>query len=87
MSRKEKLDLFLSRWISRKLTVFAIASVALFKEMNLDDIRLYTLNASAMAISFTNAERALKILLLAVSIIYTVLKIIEMKNKKDEANK
>ena len=30
MSRKEKLDLFLSRWVSRKLTVFAIASVALF---------------------------------------------------------
>jgi hypothetical protein len=29
MSRKEKLDLFLSR-ISRKLTVFVIASVALF---------------------------------------------------------
>ena len=55
--------------------------------MNLDDIRLYTLNASAMAISFTNAERALKILLLEVSIIYTVLKIIEMKNKKNEADK
>ena len=55
--------------------------------MNLDDIRLYTLNASAMAISFTNAERALKILLLTVSIIYTALKIIEMKNKKNEADK
>jgi hypothetical protein len=55
--------------------------------MNPDDIRLYTLNASAMAISFTNAERALKILLLTVSIIYTVLKIIEMKNKKNEADK
>jgi uncharacterized membrane protein len=53
--------------------------------MSIEDIRLYTLNASAMAISFTNAERALKILLLTVSIIYTVLKIIEMKNKKDEA--
>jgi hypothetical protein len=55
--------------------------------MSLDDIRLYTLNTSAMAISFTNAERALKILLLTVSIIYTVLKIIEMKNKKNEADK
>jgi hypothetical protein len=55
--------------------------------MSLDDIRLYTLNASAMAVSFTNAERALKILLLCVSIIYTVLKIIEMKSKKDEADK
>ena len=55
--------------------------------MSIEDIRLYTLNASAMAISFTNAERALKILLLTVSIIYTVLKIIEMKSKKDEADK
>jgi hypothetical protein len=30
MSRKEKIDLFLSRWVSRKLMAFAIASVALF---------------------------------------------------------
>ena len=55
--------------------------------MSLDDIRLYTLNASAMAVSFTNVERTLKILLLCVSIIYTVLKIIEMKNKKNETDK
>lgn len=30
MSRKEKIDLFLSKWISRKLMAFIIASVALF---------------------------------------------------------
>lgn len=30
MSRKEKIDLFLSRWVSRKLTVFIIGSIALF---------------------------------------------------------
>ena len=30
MSRKEKIDLFLSKWISRKLIVFAIGSIALF---------------------------------------------------------
>ena len=30
MSRKEKIDLFLSRWVSRKLMAFVIASVALF---------------------------------------------------------
>jgi len=30
MSIKEKVDLFLSRWVSRKLMVFAIGSVALF---------------------------------------------------------
>jgi hypothetical protein len=55
--------------------------------MSIEDIRLYTLNASAMAVSFTNVERTLKIVLLCVSIIYTVLKIIEMKSKKDEADK
>jgi hypothetical protein len=30
MSRKEKIDLFLSKWISRKLMAFVIASFALF---------------------------------------------------------
>jgi len=30
MSRKEKIDLFLNKWVSRKLMAFAIASVALF---------------------------------------------------------
>jgi hypothetical protein len=30
MSKKEKIDLFLKKWVSRKLMVFSIASVALF---------------------------------------------------------
>jgi hypothetical protein len=30
MSNKEKIDLFLNKWVSRKLTVFVIASVGLF---------------------------------------------------------
>lgn len=30
MSRKEKIDLLLSKWVSRKLTVFVIASAGLF---------------------------------------------------------
>lgn len=55
--------------------------------MSFEDLRLYTLNASAMAVSFTNVERTLKVVLLCVSIIYTVLKIIEMKSKKDETDK
>jgi len=55
--------------------------------MSIEDIRLYTLNASAMAVSFTNVEQTLKVVLLCVSIIYTVLKIIEMKSRKDEADK
>ena len=29
MSKSEKIDLFLNKWVSRKLTVFIIASVAL----------------------------------------------------------
>lgn len=32
MSRKEKIDLFLSKWVSRKLTVFVVASIGLFLE-------------------------------------------------------
>jgi len=30
MSTKEKVDLLLSKWVSRKLTVFVIASIGLF---------------------------------------------------------
>ena len=30
MSRNEKIDLYLKKWISRKLTVFIVASIALF---------------------------------------------------------
>ena len=30
MSTREKIDKFLSKWVSRKLMAFAIASVALF---------------------------------------------------------
>ncbi len=30
MSSKEKIDLLLSKWVSRKLTLFVIASVGLF---------------------------------------------------------
>ena len=30
MSRREKIDLFLNKWVSRKLTVFVVASTGLF---------------------------------------------------------
>lgn len=30
MSMKEKIDLFLNKWVSRKLTILVIASAALF---------------------------------------------------------
>jgi hypothetical protein len=56
--------------------------------MNINDLKILGFNASTMAISFTNAERALKnTFTMATSIIYTVLKIIEMSSIKDEANK
>jgi hypothetical protein len=30
MSTKEKIDFYLNKWVSRKLTVFVVASVGLF---------------------------------------------------------
>lgn len=30
MSKKEQIDLFLSKWVSRKLSVFVVASAGLF---------------------------------------------------------
>ncbi len=31
MSAREKIDIFLNRWVSRKLTVFVVGSVGLFR--------------------------------------------------------
>jgi hypothetical protein len=30
MSTREKVDIFLNKWVSRKLTVFVVASIGLF---------------------------------------------------------
>jgi len=55
--------------------------------MSINDLKLYTLNSLTMAISFSNVEATLKILLLCVSIVYTIMKTIELiKNKKDGKN-
>jgi len=55
--------------------------------MSINDLRLYSLNTLTMAISFSNVEATLKILLLCVSIVYTIMKTIELiKNKKDGKN-
>jgi hypothetical protein len=55
--------------------------------MQINDLRLYALNTLTMAISFSNVEATLKILLLCVSIVYTIMKTIELiKNKKDGKN-
>ena len=52
--------------------------------MNINDIKLYDFNVSAMALTFTNIEEVLKLILLTASIIYTILKIVEMKTKKSK---
>jgi hypothetical protein len=55
--------------------------------MSLNDLKLYGLNSAAMAISFSNVEATLKIFLLLISIVYTIMKTIElMKKKSDERN-
>lgn len=52
--------------------------------MSINDLKIYGLNSITMAISFSNVEATLKILLLCASIVYTVLKTIELvKNRKN----
>lgn len=52
--------------------------------MSINDLKLYGLNSISMAVSFTNIESTLKIILLLASIIYTIMKTIELiKNKND----
>lgn len=56
------------------------------KHMSISDIKLYTLNASTLGVTtFTHIEDGLKILLLLITIGYTVSKWINIK--KDENNK
>lgn len=55
--------------------------------MSNTDLKLYTLNGITMALSFSNMENALKIVLLIASIFYTVLKIVETFKKKHNDNK
>lgn len=52
--------------------------------MSINDLKLYAFNSIAMAVSFTNVENTLKIILLLASIIYTVMKTIELIRKKDD---
>ena len=51
--------------------------------MTNNDLKLYSLNSLAMVVSFSNVEAVLKIGLLCVSIVYTVMKIIELIKKKN----
>ena len=58
----------------------------LFKKhiMSFEDMKIGFMNAISLGISFTAVEQWLKVSLLIVSIVYTVLKIIEMKKVKNK---
>jgi hypothetical protein len=50
--------------------------------MSINDFKIYALNSIAMVVSFSNVEAILKIFLLLVSIVYTIMKTIELLNNK-----
>ena len=49
--------------------------------MNIGDVKLYALNITALSVSMTNIEDYLKILLLLVSIGYTLSKWVGLKDE------
>jgi hypothetical protein len=55
--------------------------------MSNTDLRLYTLNGVAVALSFSSIEGTLRILLVIASLFYTILKIVETIKKKYNDNK
>jgi hypothetical protein len=56
--------------------------VLIKNKMNLTDFKIYILNGSSLMISFTNIDAILKILLLSVTIGYTIHKWYLMNKKK-----
>ena len=55
--------------------------------MDMQDNRIALINLVTFTISFMNVEQWLKIILLASSIIYTILKIYGLKSKPKDENK
>lgn len=53
--------------------------------MSNNDLKIGAINAITMAISFTNVESILKIILLIVSIAYTALKTYEIIKNKNQS--
>jgi uncharacterized membrane protein YesL len=47
-------------------------------------LKIYALNTTSMIISFSNIEQTLKIILLTVSIVYTLIQTVKILNKKDD---
>jgi uncharacterized protein (DUF779 family) len=52
--------------------------------MDMQDIKIAFINFLTFTISFSNVEQWLKLTLLIVSIVYTIQKIFELKNKKKD---
>jgi hypothetical protein len=52
--------------------------------MDMQDNKIALFNLMTFTVSFTSVEQWLKVILLIASIAYTVLKIYEIKKKKDE---
>lgn len=50
--------------------------------MDLQDLKIAAINALSLAVSFTNIEMGLKIILLIASIVYTVTKTWEIYRKR-----
>ena len=50
--------------------------------MKTEDVKLAVINGGSMALSFSDVEAVLKIVLLVASIIYTVFKIVEIKRNQ-----
>jgi hypothetical protein len=55
--------------------------------MTQQDLRIYLVNTVTFGFTFTNMENTLKIILLLFSIIYTIINIYKLLNKKEDANK
>ena len=53
--------------------------------MNNNDLKIGIINTISMALSFSNIENTLKIVLLVFSILYTGLKIFETMKNKDKS--
>ena len=51
--------------------------------MTHQDLRIYLLNLLTFTLSFSQLEMALRIFLLVISIVYTLWKLIDRKNGKD----
>lgn len=55
--------------------------------MNTQDLKLGIFNAITLGVSFTHVEDSLKLLLLLLSIVYTIMKIDEIRRKKKNDEK